>query len=162
MASFDETLSREEQVFNKVREYLDSQKLRYYLSEDGAYIDYMLNLNSKLSSCRMVILPGEKDIRALGIAPIKACEDAYSDVVEFITRANYNMRLGKFEFDYSDGEIRFQTCLPCRDGLPNMKDIEITVDLPMIMLQRYGDGLVKNMLGYGDPEADIREIEGGD
>ena len=80
-------------------------------------------------------------------------------MVEFITRANYGTKLGKFEFDYRDGEVRYQTCLPSREGTPSMKDIEFCVDCGMLMLQRYGDGLVKNIMGFGNPEKDIEEIE---
>ena len=67
--------------------------------------------------------------------------------------------MGKFEFDYRDGEVRYQSCLSCREGIPSLKDVEFTVDVTMLMLQRYGDGLIKNLMGFGNPEQDIREID---
>ena len=32
-------------------------------------------------------------------------------IAEFITRANYGLRIGNFEMDYSDGEVRYKTSL---------------------------------------------------
>ena len=40
-----------------------------------------------------------------------------------------------------------------------MKDVEFAVDCGMLMLQRYGDGLFKNIMGFGNPAKDIAEIE---
>ena len=45
------------------------------------------------------------------LAPVKAPEEARPAVAEFITRANYGMRIGNFEMDYSDGEVRYKSSL---------------------------------------------------
>lgn len=160
MAFFRESLSRKDLLFNKVVEYLDSQQWKYTIKGERDFIEFNMGLKGKISSCRMVVLASDKEIQSMAFAPIKASTDSFGTVVEFITRANYGLKVGKFEFDYRDGEVRYQACLPCREGMPSMSDIEFVVDLPMMMLQRYGDGLVKNLMGFGTPEADIRAIEG--
>lgn len=38
-------------------------------------------------------------------------EDKRSTIAEFLTRANYGMILGNFEFDLNDGEIRYKTSI---------------------------------------------------
>ncbi len=45
------------------------------------------------------------------VAPMKAPENSFTTIIEFITRANYGLRIGNFEFDYSDGEIRYKSSL---------------------------------------------------
>ncbi len=45
------------------------------------------------------------------IAPIKAPVAVLPAVVEYITRSNFGLRIGCFELDYSDGEIRFKSSL---------------------------------------------------
>jgi len=151
--------TRRDMLFNKVIEYLDSQKWKYTIKGNRDFIEFNMGLKGKISSCRIVVLASENEIQSIAFAPIKASQDNFANVIEFITRANYGLKVGKFEFDYRDGEVRYQSCLPCREGMPSMKDIEFVVDLPMLMLQRYGDGLVKNLMGFGSPEADIRAIE---
>ena len=148
-------------LLQRVVEYLDSQNWTYkFEGRDNNVISFGMNIKSKLKSCRMYVFVGEEEIQSIAVSPINATEDVYDNVVEFITRANYGLKVGNFEFDYSDGEVRYQTCLVCSKGVPEMDDVERVVDLPMHMMQRYGDGLAKNMVGYGNPEADIREIEG--
>lgn len=45
------------------------------------------------------------------LAPFKVPEDARMAVAEFITRANYGMRIGNFELDLRDGEVRYKSSL---------------------------------------------------
>ena len=42
------------------------------------------------------------------------------------------------------------------EGTPSLKDVDVTVNLPILMLLHYGDALLKSIMGYGDPAADIR------
>jgi len=152
--------TRRDMLFNKVVEYLESQNWKYSIRGDNEFFEFNMGLKGKINSCRMVVLVSDKEIQAMGFCPLKASSDSFNDVIEFITRANYGLKVGKFEFDYRDGEVRYQSCLPCREGIPSLRDVEHVVDIPMLMLQRYGDGLVKNIMGFGNPESDIREIEG--
>ena len=39
--------------------------------------------------------------------------------------------------------------------MPSLRDVDRTIALPILMMNRYGDGLVKNLMGYGDPAADV-------
>ena len=79
--------------------------------------------------------------------------------MEYITRANYGLTMGCFEFDYSDGEVGFRTYLTSIDGDPEFDNVEWVVDMPGAMFRRYGDGLAKALMGFGDPEADIAAAE---
>jgi hypothetical protein len=45
------------------------------------------------------------------VAPAKAPEAARMAVAEFITRANYGLRIGNFEMDFSDGEVRYKSSI---------------------------------------------------
>lgn len=161
MAIFKSEVSRKEMMMKKVLEYVKSQNWKYrMLGDENSILEMQMGLKGKMNSCRVIVAVSDNEIQAFGVAPIKASSDAYANVVEFITRANYGTKIGKFEFDYRDGEVRYQTCLVCRDSVPSLKDIELVVDAAFLMMQRYGDGLVKNMMGFGNPAADIAAIEG--
>jgi hypothetical protein len=45
------------------------------------------------------------------VCPVRVPEPARPSVAEFITRANYGLRIGNFELDYDDGEVRYKTSL---------------------------------------------------
>lgn len=61
-------------------------------------------------------------------------------VAEFILRANYGLRAGCFEIDYSDGEIRYRIWVPSYGYLKD-ETIERAIDIASAMFLRYGEGL---------------------
>lgn len=153
-------MTHQEQLWGHVVEYLNSKNWKYETTKQNGIITLGMNLKSKLSSCRGIIIVSETEIQAITACPVKASPDVYGSVVEFLTRANYDLRIGKFEFDYSDGEIRYQCCLPCNETVPSFEDVQRCVTMGFLMFNKYGDGLVKTLMGYGDPEADIKAIRG--
>lgn len=94
------------------------------------------------------------------VAPIKVPEHARMAVMEFITRANYGMRIGNFELDLSDGEVRYKTSLDFEGT--SLEDALIRNLLyPAVQtLDRYIPGIMA--VGFGNREAAtvIAEIEG--
>lgn len=160
MDSIKAETSRKQMLISRALEYVESQNWKYSVrGDEDDIIEFKMGLKSKINNCRVVISISEKDIQTYAIAPIKASEDDFANVVEFITRANYGLRLGAFEFDYRDGEVRYHTCISCREGIPSLKDIEFNVDIPFVMMDRYGDGLAKNLMGFGDPARDVEDCE---
>jgi hypothetical protein len=43
--------------------------------------------------------------------PVNAPPEKITEVAEFVARANRGMRIGNFELDYDDGEIRYKTAV---------------------------------------------------
>lgn len=142
--------------------YLDSQGWHYEVRRDDGerYVARIgFNIGNRLKSIEILAIADSSAIQSIGVSPINADRGDYDKVVEYITRANYGLKIGNFEFDYSDGEVRFQSILFNKVGQPNQQNIEIIVDMPYHMFDRYGDGLVKALMGFGDPEADIAAAE---
>lgn len=94
------------------------------------------------------------------IAPIKAPVEKRDAVVEFITRANYGMIIGNFEFDYSDGEIRYKTALDVEGGEATFTMLKNLIYINVRTMDRYLPGLMKVIYGDVSPAEAIREIEG--
>ncbi len=142
--------------------YINSQGWKYtVLSDDGN--NYVVragfNIENRLKSINMFIGADSSCIQSIGVAPINADASEYNMVVEYLTRANYGLKVGNFEFDYDDGEVRFQSILTSISGLPDAQCIEVVVDMPFHMFKKYGDGLVKALMGFGNPKADIAAAE---
>ena len=143
-------------------EYIKSQNWHFRVerdNEDSYVVSLGMNLNCRLNSCRILVSASATEIQAYTVSPINANSKDYSNVVEYITRANYGLKVGGFEFDYSDGEIRYHTCHSSKEGIPSQSDVERIVDVGVLMMERYGDGLVKNLMGFGNPAQDIEEAE---
>ena len=154
-------MTRTEQMIAMISENLDDKNIHYdFKDDDHRIITFTMRLKCKLDVCQFIILTEDRGVTVYGCSPVHAKSDRYADVTEFITRANYGLRHGNFEFDHRDGEIRYKVYIPCRDNLPDSEDIDRAILVIGLMMDRYGDGLLRNMMGIGDPEEDIRAIEG--
>ena len=148
-----------EDLVSQVCLYLDSQNWHYKRRQGRNIIEFGINIDCKLRSCDVFIDVKDNGILVYAVCPINASEDVRPVVAEYLTRANYGMKCGNFEMDYSDGEVRYKSYLHCSSEVPPLADVEFVVDVSFLMMKRYGNGLVKCLMGFGDPERDIEEAE---
>lgn len=94
------------------------------------------------------------------VAPVRVPEDRRGDIAEFITRANYGLRIGNFELDYADGEIRYKSSLDF-EGVALVPALIRNALYPAARtLDRYLPGMMAVVYGGKTPAAAIEEIEG--
>jgi hypothetical protein len=53
----------------------------------------------------------DEQVAVYSVIPFNVPEERRLAAAEVITRANYGLRLGNFELDFSDGELRFKTSI---------------------------------------------------
>ena len=82
------------------------------------------------------------------IAPASVPEEKRVAMAEFITRANYGMRIGNFEMDFSDGELRTQAIVK-HMVYPNV-----------LMMDKYLPGIMAIIYAGKSPQQAVQEIEG--
>ena len=91
--------------------------------------------------------------------PVKAPEGKRQQIAEYITRANYGIIIGGFEFDYSDGEIRYKASIEYAGGELVTSMIENLVGKVAYTINRYFPGIMRVIYGDIDPGVAIHEIE---
>ena len=94
------------------------------------------------------------------IAPVKAPEEVRAAVTEYITRANYGLRIGNFEMDYSDGEVRYKSSLDFEGETLTEKLIKNTIYPAVQTMDFYLPGLLGVMYGNKTPVEAIQDTEG--
>ncbi len=94
------------------------------------------------------------------VAPVKAPEEARLAVAEFITRANYGLRIGNFELDFDDGEVRYKSSLDFEGATLTPALIKHTIYPSVQTMDSYLPGLMKVVYGDKPPADAIAEIEG--
>ncbi|MDD6805970.1 MAG: YbjN domain-containing protein [Clostridiales bacterium] len=139
------------ELIDCVRDYLDSNDWNYDYNDMKGTIVSGVNLKSKLSSTKLFFVFNDNGVTIYSNVSMKADEQTRAMALEFITRANYGIRVGNFEMDMSDGEIRYKVYINAR-GLDSISDeqIEEGIFIAANMLDRYGDGLLKVILGYAN------------
>lgn len=94
------------------------------------------------------------------VAPIKAPAEVRAAVGEYITRANFGLRIGNFELDYSDGEVRYKSSLDFEGQTLTPVLIKNAIYPAVHTMDFYMPGLLAVMYGNRTPEEAIDEIEG--
>lgn len=94
------------------------------------------------------------------MAPVKAPDELRPVVAEFLTRANYGMRIGNFEMDFGDGEVRFKSSLDFEKATLTHELIKNAIYPAVKTMDRYLPGLMSVLYGGKLAEEAIAEIEG--
>lgn len=93
------------------------------------------------------------------VAAVHVPGELYPAVAEFITRANFGLRIGNFELDYQDGEVRYKTSLDFEDEKLTPALIRNAIYPAVTTMDRYFPGLMKVVYGGRTPYEAIEEIE---
>lgn len=93
------------------------------------------------------------------LAPVKAPEDVRLKVSEFITRANYGLRIGNFELDLKDGEVRYKSSLDFENVPLSATLIKNAIYPAVRTIDRYLPSLMRVIYGGQSPEKAISDVE---
>jgi len=155
-------------LVERIKNWFDDGSLgnwKYEERERESGMLLVMGFKGKKASYRMYIDIKEQAEQVIiySMLPQSAEEEKRPLVAEFLTRANYGIRLGNFEMDYSDGEIRYKTSLDVSDLDPDKitdKMIERIMSANISTVERYYKGIVGINMGFIDsPEKAIAEIE---
>lgn len=142
-------------IADSINAFLKEDEWRFdFDSERGRFI-FNLGLSCKLKSVRYIVDVRERDYLIYVFSPLgpdKGDAATMKRTAEFLTRANYGLVFGNFEMDMHDGEIRYKTFVPCGGEAPCADVIRRSIYVPAMMLDRYGDGLLKVLYSDIDPE----------
>lgn len=142
--------------------------LREFLETDGwhpVYIDggdfFRMSFRGRHGEYRVVArVRGDFDqLLVYAFAPVAAPAVSLAAVGEFLTRANYGIRIGNFELDLADGEIRYKTSLDFEGvGLTSIM-IRNLIYPAAQTLDRYFPGLIAVLAGAKTPREAVDFVE---
>ena len=94
------------------------------------------------------------------IAPASVPEEKRVAMAEFITRANYGMRIGNFEMDFSDGELRYKSSIDVEGDRLSSPLVKHMVYPNVLMMDKYLPGIMAIIYAGKSPQQAVQEIEG--
>lgn len=92
--------------------------------------------------------------------PSRVPENLRIAVAEFITRANFGLRIGNFEMDFFDGEVRYKSSLDFEGETLNPRLIRNAIYPAVHTMDQYWPGLMSVVYGGKSPNEAIAEVEG--
>ncbi len=93
------------------------------------------------------------------LVPNKVPEERRLPVSEALTRANWGLRIGNFEFDFGDGEIRYKSSVDFEGELLSPALIRNAIYPAVATLDHYLPAIMAVAYGGKDPAEAIAEIE---
>jgi hypothetical protein len=144
------------------------QILGQFLQEDDWYPQpltdleaYRMGFNGRNGElrCFAQVRPELSQFLFYAVMAVKAPPEKRPAVAEFITRANFGLRIGNFELDYSDGEVRYKASLDFEGEALSHQFIRNTIYPAVQTMDLYLPGLLKVIYGGLSPEAAIAEVE---
>ena len=109
--------------------------------------------------CFITIVPDVEELLFYAVAPVRVPEAVRPSVAEFITRANYGMRIGNFEMDFADGEVRYKSSLNFMEEELTAGYIRNAIYPAVRTMDRYLLGILRVSFGGVTPFEAIEEIE---
>jgi hypothetical protein len=119
-----------------------------YVGDNGEY-RVIVHVNVELAQVYIYV-----------VSPDAVPEARRSAVCEFITRANYGLRIGNFELDFRDGEVRYKSSLDF-EGAELTNALLRNLMYPAVQtVDRYQPGLQRVAFEDAHPDAAVADIEG--
>ncbi len=148
-----------QQAFAALRDFLEVDGWHPHYVDAGDF--FRTSFRGRNGEYRVVArVRGDFDqLMVYSFAPVAAPEGSRMAVAEFVTRANYGMRIGNFEMDLADGEIRYKSSLDF-EGVGLTPVMIRNVIYPAAQtLDRYFPGLIAVIAGAKSPKAAVELIE---
>ena len=114
----------------------------YYWWEEGETLQLECQVKNGRLTCYAKAINDKQQFVFYSLCPLTAPEEQRSAIAELITKVNYGMVIGNFEFDFSDGEIRYKTSLDVEGDRLSNALIKQTVYLNVLTMDKYLPALV--------------------
>lgn len=148
-------MSYSSQIADAIEDFFRKKDLIIVREEtsDGneCIIQFRTKLKRKIQTAQEYIIIRDNNFSIITTIPIKADEDHRLAIAEYLTRVNYNMRIGNFELDMTDGEIRFKDYAFVGDGPVQTELIASMVFIPLQMMDLYSDGILSVLFDFKTP-----------
>lgn len=162
MKSQGEKKDYSEVIVASINKFLVEDDWRYGFDDRSGIFNFGLSLSGKIKNIRYIIIVHENSYTVYAISSLGADsddEEMMANMAEFICRANYGLKMGNFEFDMRDGEIRYKVFVACSGLTPCQELIRESIFVPAAMFDRYATGIVNIILGDDTAEEAISRCE---
>lgn len=150
------------ELSDAISTFLNDDDWNFSFDDSRGIFKFNLSIKGKLKKVNYIVDVKEKDFITYAISPLGGDTDdprQMARLAEFVCRANFGLKNGCFEFDFSDGEIRYKSFVDCEDINPSTEVIKNSIYVSAVMMERYGNGIVDIIYGDADPAEAVEECE---
>lgn len=146
-------------AFTFLGEYLQENNWHPQQLTDSYIYRSMFRGKNGMITCYAQVRVDAEQFLFYAVSPVKVPEESRTTLAEFITRANYGMYIGNFEFDLNDGEVRYKSSFDFEDAELTAELIRNAIWPAVHMMDKYLPGMFKCIYGGVSAADAISEIE---
>ena len=112
----------------------------------------------------MLVFPDDvaRTLVCIGVLPIRVDADRRRAVAEVVVRINRGIRLGTFDLDFDDGELRYRIGCDVEGGALTEHMVMTMLGNVGASIEWFGPALMQVVFGEASPEDAARAALGGD
>jgi hypothetical protein len=146
-------------IISSLIDFMEAEDFKYEILEGES----MLRFNFKVTAGRLLCY-AEVDEKKFWLTfysylPVHVPQEKHLLAAEFVTRANHGMRIGNFEMDFNDGEVRYKTSVDIEGGEITHRMIDNLLRANLSTMNRYFRGFMELIYAHRSPSELISEIE---
>lgn len=146
-------------LFSTLIDYMEEEEWKYEILEGETIIRFHFKGRAGRLLCYGEVDEEKYWLIFYSYMPVNSPPDKMADVAEFLSRANRGMRIGNFELDFDDGEVRYKTSLDVEGGELTPKMVDNLLRANLTTIDRYFAGLMELIYGEKSPLEIIKRIE---
>jgi len=146
-------------LFSILIDYMEEEEWKYEILEGETIIRFHFKGSAGRLLCYGEVDEEKSWLIFYSYMPVNATPEKMTEVAEFVTRANRGMRIGNFELDFDDGEVRYKTSIDVEGGDLTSKMIDNLLRANLSTINRYFAGLMELIYGNQPPSEIIKRIE---
>jgi len=146
-------------AYDKLIQHFDEHDIRYQTDTDNQSI--CAYFRGAVGTYQIVVWVGADDdlLQVFGHSPVIVPAGSRPAIAETIARANWGLKVGKFELNVDDGHLRFHTVHILGDDHLADAVIERLVGTTMAMLDTYLPAILSVIYGNELPQNAVQCVE---
>ena len=146
-------------LFSTLIDFMEAEELKYDILEGESVIRFHFKTTAGRLLCYGEVDEESSWLIFYSYLPVNVPPEKLAAAAEFISRANRGLRIGNFELDFEDGEVRYKTSIDIEGGELVNKIIDNLLRANLSTMNRYFSGIMGVIYGERPATYYIRKIE---
>jgi len=142
-----------------VANYFKKNDWNFELDEEHGVLQTGMQGENAKFKCYAIV--EDSILQFLTVFPSNVSEKKRSEIAEFITRACYNLKVGRLEMDYNDGEVRFHTSSLFAGEVPAEEVIHGVVGYNLVQADKHYPAMMSITFGGAKPAEVVEKFRLG-
>lgn len=147
-------------LFSELIDFFEEEKWKYEILEGETIVRFNYKGTAGRLLCYGEVDENKQWVIFYSYLPVNVPMDKLGVAAEFVCRANQGMRIGNFELDFEDGEVRYKTSIDVEGGELAPKMIDNLLRANLSTMNRYFPGLMKLIFANMSAKEAIESVEG--